>query len=178
MGAALRGRRALILAVGDIRRVSWGQRPTLPASGWRVTCAPPLLQRIVVVGGAIWAFQREMQAAEWRAWRKALTARKRIAAEKSAHLRICSGRGGGLGTPGDISKRARRSKPQGSALDEPTHFRVTGCTGLEQLNGSHRSAVLTVLIAHLPAAYRQLLQCAFGQRRCRPTPPAVGVLQG
>ena len=76
---------------------------------------------------------------------------KRIAAEKSSHLRICSGRGGGLGTPGDSSKRPRRSKPQGSALDEPTHFRVTGCTELEQLNGSHRSAIL---IAHL-------LQCAF-----------------
>ena len=99
-------------------------------------CAPPLLQRIVVVGGAFWVSRREMRVLKWRARKRALAAGKRIAADKFAHPRISSGRGGGLGTLGNGSKRFRRSKPQGSALAKPTHSRVTSCTALQQLDGS------------------------------------------
>ena len=88
---------------------------------------------------------------DWRARKRALAAGKRIVADKFAHPRISSGRGGGLGTLGNGSKRFRRSKPQGSAHVGPTHSRVTSCTVLEQLNGSYRSAILKA----------RLLQCAF-----------------
>ena len=101
-------------------------------------CAPPLLRRIAVVGGALMALQREMLSEMWRARRGARSAQKRIAATQLRCQPSCTGRGGGLGCQGTDFQRLTSSNRRGARFTEPAHSRVASYTELEEPNGSYK----------------------------------------
>ena len=129
-------------------------------------CAPPLLQRIGVVGGAVVTLRRVMQAEEWRARKKAWSASKCIAVSEVCAATGLFGWAGGLEEPGNRSKRLRSFNRREARLPSRhiSVFQAARCW--RSLYGSQR----TILTA-------RLLQSRF-RRQCRPASAAVGVLQG
>jgi len=140
-------------------------------------CAPPLLQRIAMVGGAFTVLRREVLEGTWKARKGARSATNRIAVSHVAHPQACSGREGGLAEPGNKLQRSTSSSPQGSAVTKPTHRRVTSCTVLEKLNGRNNVTILLRAFTSLaPVASVGLPRCGRGIHRLMgpmPSPPPL-----
>ena len=162
-GTALPGWWALDSAVGDVRPVSFGVASASagPWSGNHV-CAPPLLKRIVVVGGTCMMLRGGVQGGRWRTRRRAWSADSRIAALLQRFQPGCSGRGGGLGCQGTDQQRLKTSTRRGGR-ESSRHidaFRAVRCC----------SSLMRATSGH-PAA-RLLQPCL--RRQCKPAPAAGG----
>ena len=139
-GAALPGWRALILAVGETRLAFLGV-----ASGscrlrlGNQVCAPPLLKRIVVVGGALAMLQRGRPFGSMEGTRGGMVGRSLHRGVLAALSPVCSGREGGLASPGDRPIAITESQPQGDASTEPAHLHALSCVVVHQLKWSYQS---------------------------------------
>ena len=109
---ALPGWRAQGSAVGAVRSVVLG----VASNSASCMCAPPLLKRIVVVGGMSRMPQRGMSSGSWRARRRAWSAAMRIAAFQLRIQSGCTGRGGGLEEPGYSQLRFTGSNRRGARM--------------------------------------------------------------
>ena len=125
-------------------------------------CAPSLLKRIATVGGASEALQRETTRGIWGTRRRALSAGFRFCRRTAAHLRIRSGKGGGLVSLGNGSRQSPSSTAGECDYRAGTFSRhkLRGVgAALWELTGIHTAA-------------RLLQLCP--RRRCRPAPAADG----
>lgn len=140
-------------------------------------CAPPLLERMAVVGGAFMVLRRELLAKIWRARKGARSATNCIAVSHVAHPQACSGREGGLAESGNKLQRLTSSSPQRSAITKPTYRRVTSCTVLEKLNGRNNVTILLRAFASLALVTSVgLPRCGRGIHRLMgpmPSPPPL-----
>ena len=153
-------------AVGDMRPVVLGMASD-PADLWLgdCVCAPPLLKRIVGVGGTFEMPRREMLLGSRRARKKAWSADMRIAVSQVARPRARLGREGGPVGPGNELKRSTTSNRRGGRMPRRhiNAFEAVWCwSGLMGATRDHSAA--------------RLLQSCF-RRRCKPASAAVGALR-
>ena len=128
------------MAVGDTKLVFLG----VASGSCRLrlgdqACAPPLLKRIVVVGGALVVLQRGKPIGGTEDTKGGMVGRFTHRGVIAAHSPVCSGREGGPASPGNKLRAIKESQPQGDAFSGPAHSHVLCCVVLQQPRWSYQS---------------------------------------